>query len=314
MAVAWAANADRPGPWPTDEASENRTIGVRDAAGLKLEDRATVEPLRAVKVSITDGTPASSGAATTAEPHVTLKPVAADSAVISETPIGRALRIIDESQARYAAVRDYVCTFSKQERINGRMTTPHVMLMKVRTQPRSVYFKFRQPVAGREAIFIEGRNDGKVLAHDVGLGRLIAGTLCLDPTGPRAMEDNRHPITHAGIGPLLDTIEARWSTELDPAESLVAFREGEVADSRPCTIIETTHPRRQSNFMFYQVRLYIDRDLGLPVRFQAYDWPARPDAAPEIVEDYTYGDLELNVGLGDVDFDVSNAAYAFGRF
>ena len=188
------------------------------------------------------------------------------------------------------------------------------MPMKVRTRPRSIYFKFRQPSPGREAIYIDGRNDGKVLAHEVGLKRLLAGTLSLDPTGGMAMEDNRHPITHAGIGPLLDTVEARWSSELDPAESLVAFRDGQLVGSRPCILIESTHPRHRPEFLFYQVRVYIDQELGLPVRFEAYDWPASPGAAPELVEEYTYTDLKLNVGLSDVDFDVSNAAYAFGRF
>ena len=42
--------------------------------------------------------------------------------------------------------------------------------------------------------------------------------------------------------------------------------------------------------------------------------PTSPEAAPELVEEYTYTDLKLNVGLGDVDFDVSNTDYAFGRF
>ena len=129
-----------------------------------------------------------------------------------------------------------------------------------------------------------------------------------------AMEENRHPITQAGIGPLLDTIEARWSSELDPSESLVNFRDGQLVDSRPCMLIETTHPRHEPHFLFYQVRVYIDKEHGLPVRFEAYDWPTCPQAAPALVEEYTYTDLKLNVGLGDVDFDISNAAYAFGRF
>jgi hypothetical protein len=241
--------------------------------------------------------------------RISLKPAA-------ETPIGRALRAIDECQARYDAVRDYICTFTKRERVNGRLTAPHVMSMKARTRPRSIYFKFRQPrhCAGREAIYIDGCNDGKVLAHDVGLGRLIAGTLCLDPDGPRAMEDNRHPITHAGIGPLLETLEERWSKELDPSESLVEFRDAEAVGPRPCTLIETTHPRELPHFLFYKVKVYIDRELGLPIRFEAFDWPDSPGAEPNLVEEYTYTDLKLNVGLGDVDFDVSNADYAFGRF
>ena len=247
--------------------------------------------------------------------RVALKPVAESKAArLPEAPIIRALREIDECQARHEMVRDYVCTFSKRERINGRLTTPHVMAMKVRNHPRSVYLKFRRPAAGREAIYIEGRNDGKVLAHEVGLKRLLAGTLSMEPNCDMAMEECRHPITQAGIGPLLDTIEARWSSELDPSESLVNFRDGQLVDSRPCMLIETTHPRHEPHFLFYQVRVYIDKEHGLPVRFEAYDWPTCPQAAPALVEEYTYTDLKLNVGLGDVDFDISNAAYAFGRF
>ena len=67
-----------------------------------------------------------------------------------------------------------------------------------------------------EAIYIVGRNKGKVLTHDVGLNKLLAGTLRLDPTGGWAMENCRHPISEAGIGPLLDTLHTRWSSELDP--------------------------------------------------------------------------------------------------
>ncbi len=38
-----------------------------------------------------------------------------------ETPNIRALRMIDDCQARYETVRDYVCTFSKRERIDGHL-------------------------------------------------------------------------------------------------------------------------------------------------------------------------------------------------
>jgi hypothetical protein len=308
MAVAWSVDGGPPhsGPytglaanWP---AGHDREASVRDTAA------------RSAGVKSVPGESAALGAPAST-PHLTLKPVATDETdVVLETPIARALRMIEDCEARYETVRDYVCTFTKRERIDGRLTPRHVMDMKVRTRPQSIYLKFREPAAGREAIYIAGRNEGKVLAHDVGLGRLIAGTLSLDPNGPRAMEECRHPITEAGIGPLLDTVESRWSAELDPSESLVAFRDDQLIGSSHCTLIETTHPRPRPDFLFYQVRLYIDRDLGLPIRFQAYDWPANPQATPELVEEYTYSDLKLNVGLGDVDFDISNADYEFGRF
>ncbi len=311
LAGAWAANGE-----------PQRDADSTDPAIVEVVDRDCESSRQQLEEAWSTGRasrerpiePASFGRAIDPS-RVALKPVAeSKSAGVPETPNIRALRMIDDCQARYETLSDYVCTFSKRERIDGRLTQKHVMLMKVRTHPRSIYLKFRQPCPGREAIYIDGRNDGKVLAHEVGLKRLLAGTLSLDPTGSMAMEDNRHPITHAGIGSLLATVEARWSNDLDPTEAQVAFREGQLVGSRPCTLIESTHPRRLPRLLFYRVRVYIDQELGLPVRFEAYDWPASPEAAPELVEEYTYTDLKLNVGLSDVDFDVSNTAYSFGRF
>ncbi len=254
------------------------------------------------------------------ESHVVLKPVAGARAGTDShetervAPIARALASIKECQLRYRNIRDYTCTFSKRERINGQLTPLNVLMMKARTQPRSIYLKFRQPSPGREAIYIVGSHDGRVLVHDVGLNKLLAGTLSLEPTGGRAMEGCRHPISEAGIGPLLDTLHARWSSELDPSESVVAFRDDQMVGTRRCTMIETTHPHQQPEFMFYRVRLFIDDEVGLPIHFEAYDWPSSPQAPAEMVEDYTFSDLRLNVGLSDLDFNVSNGNYAFGRF
>lgn len=247
--------------------------------------------------------------------HVSLKPIETTSVgEETELPISRAIRVIRDCQARYESISDYVCTFTKRERIDGSLRPRHVMTMKIRTRPRSVYLRFHQPSPGKEAIYIDGQNDGKVVAHDVGIKRLVAGTLTLDPTCGLAMDDCRHPITQAGIGPLLETLEARWSSELHPSESRIAFGDVELAGSRPCMLIEATHPTKDPAFMFYQVRLFVNRELGLPVRFEAYDWPSSPEATPELVEEYTYSNLKLNVGLRDIDFDASNAEYDFGRF
>jgi hypothetical protein len=230
----------------------------------------------------------------------------ADSVVLAKGAIA-------DCQAKFAAVRDYTCTFIKRERLVGRLTPQHVMDMKARNSPTSIYLKFRKPNAGREAIYVAGRHGGKVLAHDVGIGRLLAGTMTLDPRGSTAMEDCRHPITEAGIGALIDTVARHWALELSAAESLVSFHDMTIGP-RLCTLIESVHPARQPHFLFHKVRLYIDREHGLPIRFEAYDWPKHPGAAPELVEEYTFHDLKLNVGLTERDFDPNNKAYSFGRF
>ena len=229
-------------------------------------------------------------------------------------PIVMAKQAIAECQARFRQVQDYTCVFQKRERVGGRLTPLHVMVMKARTNPSSVYFKFQQPNRGREAIYVHGRNGGKILAHDVGLGKVIAGTMRLDPRGSMAMEDTRHPITEAGLGNLIETVARHWAVELIPEYSQLVFHPNVRVGSHPCTMIESIHPQRKPTFMFYKVKLYIDHEHGLPIRFEAYDWPKHPGGAPELVEEYTYLNLKTNIGLRDADFDPANRQYSFGRF
>jgi hypothetical protein len=231
-----------------------------------------------------------------------------------EHPVTQARRMIGECQTRFADVRDYTCTFHKRERVDGELTAPYAMMLKARNQPLSLYFKFHRPNKGREAIYVAGRNGGRVLAHDVGLGRILAGTMRLDPRGSMAMEGTRHPISEAGLGNLIDTVARHWNRELTPEESVVHIDPNMQIGVISCTMIESIHPAKKPEFLFHKVRLFIDREHGLPIRFEAYDWPKQPGAAPELMEEYTYMDLKLNVGLTELDFDPSNKAYAFGRF
>jgi hypothetical protein len=229
-------------------------------------------------------------------------------------PIVLAKQAIAACQARFSKVQDYTCTFHKRERIDGRLTQPYIMSMKSRTHPHSIYFKFQRPKKGREAIYVAGRNGGKIIVHDVGLGKLVAGTMNLDPKGSMAMDENRHPVSEAGIGSLIETVARHWAIELTAGESRVVFQQNVRVGNHLCTMIESVHPQKQPSFLFYMVKLYIDHEHGLPIRFEAYDWPRRAGAAPELVEEYSYLNLRTNVGLRDQDFDAANPQYSYGRF
>ena len=51
--------------------------------------------------------------------------------------------------------------------------------------------------------------------------------------------------------------------------------------------------------------------LHLPIRYEAYDWPAQAGDAPVLLEEYTYMNLQINQGFTDADFDVHNPNYHF---
>ncbi len=241
-------------------------------------------------------------------------PIREDVATSEPDPIGRARGLIAGCRGRFRGVEDYTCTFFKRERVDGKLSGQQIMAMKARTRPASLYFQYIRPHAGREAIHVRGKNGDKIVAHDVGIARFVAGTMHLDPAGGMAMKGNRHPIGDAGIGSLIETVGERWDAELCPGESVVTFHDRAGVGDRACTMVETIHPGQSEAFLFHKVRLYVDREVGLPIRFEAYDWPRGPGLEPELVEEYTYRDLRINVGLDDRDFDPGNSRYSFGRF
>ena len=254
------------------------------------------------------------GAQRALDPSAAARKVPSTTGLLEPDPIAKARQVIADCKAKYLTVHDYTCTFFKRERIDGKLYAPHIMSMKARTKPASLYFKFIQPNPGREAIYVHGHNNNKIVAHDVGIGRIVAGTMHLDPKGDMAMDENRHPVTEAGLGTMIDLVKDRWDTELHPGESVILFHPQAKVGDRTCLMVESIHPRRSPDFLFHKVKLYVDKELNLPIRFEAYDWPKTPGSEPELIEEYTYVNLKLNVGLKDRDFDPKNTQYSYGRF
>ena len=292
----------RPLLWSLGLALVTGVVGAPSGAQTTDDQRSDDQPRAQVAVRPRDGGSSHVGS-------LDPSPLAAE-----QDAIQRAKQMMADCRFRYDSVRDYTCTFYKRERIGGILSDTHVMLLKARTQPLSFYIKCVTPRKGREAIWIKGKNNGKVIAHDAGFVKVLAGTMYLDPKGGVAMEDNRHPITDAGLGNMIDTVRHRWEIELKPGETRVAFHPHMKVGDRPCTMIETTHPKQVSGFVFHRVRLFIDDQLGLPIRIEGYNWPSHPGAEPELMEEYTYAHLRINPGLVERDFDPGNPAYAYGRF
>jgi hypothetical protein len=59
------------------------------------------------------------------------------------------------------------------------------------------------------------------------------------------------------------------------------------------------------------LRIYIDDALQIPTRYELYHWPESAGAAPDLVQEYTYVDLKLNVGFSNKDFHRDNPQYQF---
>jgi hypothetical protein len=214
------------------------------------------------------------------------------------------LRLIEMARQAYQGVRDYQCRMVKQERIDGRLQPRTTMAMWVRTEPFSVYFRWEEPrtLAGQEACYVAGRNNGKMRARGKGLLGAV-GFITLDINDPKVRANSRHAITEAGIGHLIEEFAPGWERERQWNQTQVRLAEYEY-DGRRCVRVETIHadtPR--GRFRHYRDVVYFDKETHLPVRMEAYDWPHRPGEAGDLLEMYSYAALRLNVGLGDEVFN-----------
>ena len=102
-----------------------------------------------------------------------------------EHPLDAALEIARDGLRHIDAnIHNYAATLIKRERVSGELLEYQSLDVKIRhrrtagektVSPFSVYLRFVAPqsVAGREVIWVEGRNEGKLVAHDAGLKNLL---------------------------------------------------------------------------------------------------------------------------------------------
>lgn len=244
--------------------------------------------------------------------------VAAES---SEHPLDPALRISQSSLDHIRTnIRDYTANFIKRTRVDGELSEMQCARVKIRHRqmnngrlavPMGVYLDFYQPdsVKGREVLWVEGRNDGKLIAHEAGFKNLT--NVKLDPTGYLAMRGQRYPITDIGMENLTVKLIDTALRDRQYGECEVRFFNNAKVGDQICNMVEVTHPNHREHFDFHRARVYFSQELNMPIRYASWSWPSSPGGEPILEEEYTYINIKTNVGLTDKDFDTDNPDYRF---
>ena len=230
-----------------------------------------------------------------------------------------ALQLAQQGLNRFQSdVDDYTATLVKRERVDGTLGEPQTMFCKIRNRklangrlvvPLSIYIKALEPsdARGREVIWVEGRNSGNLIAHDTGLSGLVRVELARDHF--LAMRGNRYPIDQLGIENLLKKAVERGERDRNnPDRELYIDFHAEV-DGRRCTALEVRRTGVVPAGEPSRARFWIDNEWLFPVRYVAYG-PATT-GGESLLEEYTYRNLKLNVGLTDADFNPDHVEYAF---
>lgn len=227
----------------------------------------------------------------------------------SEHPLAPVLRWAKEGLPAIEALADYSATLVRRERVRGKLSGYEYMAIKIRHHPFSVYACFQSPAAikGQEVIYIAGQNEGNMWAHKA----RMAVTMSIHPEGMVAMSGRNYPLTEIGLVNLVRRLVEVGQQDVNYDGCEVKYFTQAKVSQRPCTVIQVMHPTQRDVFRFHLARVFVDDELKVPIRYEAYDWPREPGGEPELLEEYTYLDLKLNNGFTDEDFSTLNPAYHF---
>ena len=178
--------------------------------------------------------------------------------------------------------------------------------------PFSVYLRFLKPdkFAGRAVLYVQNQNNGDLIGRRGGR-RNPNMTVQLVPTGPMAMEGNRYPITEIGFRNLGKRLIEVLEQEFEYRDVEVEVFENARVGDRKCTHFRLTHHQRRPNLTYHMAEVSVDDELGIPIRYGAYDFPQQEGGKPRLLEQYIYANIRTNVGLTDDDFDHRNPSYGF---
>jgi hypothetical protein len=218
-------------------------------------------------------------------------------------------------------VHDYTCELYKREYVDGEVTSWQLMKASVRHErrtgdgkeiPFSVALQFLKPgsVAGRTVLYVRGRDNDDLIARRGGT-RNPNMTLQLDPHGVLAMEGNRYPVTEFGFKNLAKRLIEVLEQELDYRDGELQIWENARVGTRKCTHYRLTHHTRRPNLTYHMAEVSVDDELGVPIRYGAYDFPEQEGGEPQLLEQYIFAKVRLNVGLEDRDFDPKNPVFRF---
>lgn len=211
------------------------------------------------------------------------------------------------ARERYADVRDYRCTFLKQELINGKLTPVQEIRVLYRENPHSVYMTWvRNPDQARRALYVAGRYTGRrgeplALVEPAGsVIRLLVKSVKVPIHGKQSQQASRRSIDQFGFRSTLDLLDAYNRVAEEQGVLRLAFEGSGEIDGRPTFILSRVLPYTGPACPYPDARMEIhfDQETLLPVA--VYSWADEQEK--QLLGSYVITQVELNPGLTDADF------------
>jgi len=212
------------------------------------------------------------------------------------------------------AVRDYTCTFVKQEMLDSGMSKEQEINVKFRQAPYSVMMHWvRNPGMAERVIYVKNRwidedadnadeREQAVCQPGAILAKLIK-SIKQPIHGDRAKDASRRYIDEFGFGRSLDLLIQYCELAKTRNELSLTFKGDSYFDGRPTWVIRRQLPYTGEGGIYPDLtaEVHIDKEYRIPVAVYCYSDDAM---SPEkLLGKYEYLNIKLNANLVEKDFE-----------
>ena len=139
--------------------------------------------------------------------------------------------VVREARSALDSMATYQLDLKRQERVNGLLLPPESLVMSIRRQPKAARLTWVEGThRGREVLYRADEPGGQMHVN-MADSKLPMPRLALAPDSPMVMKNSRHPITEAGLDPIIASLEQ-------------ADRAGQLVDLGMQTPAQLDHPMR----------------------------------------------------------------------
>ncbi len=209
-----------------------------------------------------------------------------------------AMDALQKCIASYEKLKDYTALLHRKELLRDGTLKEHSAVIFRFKKPSRYYMKWKDGEI--EAIYADGKYNNKMVIH----GGLLFKFISIAVKPEAALKYNRHTIIEADIGHILKIFETNYEMARTDKDAAIAFEKEELLDSRSTWRFKAVFPAGK-DYYGHVIYINIDKDLHLPLKIIVHGWNM------ELIEQYYYEDLKIDVGLTEEDFDVTNKKYLF---
>ncbi|WP_437185921.1 DUF1571 domain-containing protein [Planctomicrobium sp. SH668] len=202
----------------------------------------------------------------------------------------------------------YVGTLQQQVKKGDVLHDVELIDFKLQRAPFSVYMKWQ--VDGQEVLYVEGQNNGRLLAHPTRGITAFRNVWFLKPDSPQAMQKSRYPLTNIGIEKLTQTVNDFYQTSQAPVATCEILRLNEEDQGDSVITFQVDFKSQEHSPEYARSRISFDADHHYLIKLENFEW--NPEGGePQILDSYRYNNIEFVEQFESDDFDAKSNRYGF---